>query len=105
MTQTKHEDRQTMETTDTCFFEKSFIDGSVSVWGIFKGALCAPPPFPPRLHKSRKPLVNRVKIYGHIEKSNLVASVSESDNFKNSAVLFKKCADIFKKFAVIIFKK
>ena len=49
-------------------------------------------------------MVNRVKIYGHLEKSDLVVSVSRSDNFKKSAVLFKKWADIFKKLKVIIFK-
>ena len=31
MTQTKHENMQTMETTDTGFFEKSFIDISFLV--------------------------------------------------------------------------
>ena len=48
---------------------------------------------------------NRVKIYGCIEKSNLVVSVSRRGNFKKSTVLFKKCGDIFKKFTVILFKK
>ena len=56
-------------------------------------------------------MVNRVKIYGHLEKSDLVVSVSRSDNFKKSAVLFKKWADMFKKSAVLckkcveVFKK
>ena len=49
------------------------------------------------------PMVNR--IYGHIEKSDFFVSVSRSDNFKKYAILFKKCADIFKKFPVIILKK
>ena len=50
-------------------------------------------------------MVNSVKIYGHLEKSDLIVSVSRSDNFKKSAVLFKKWADLFKKLEVIIFKK
>ena len=50
-------------------------------------------------------MVNSVKIYGHLEKSDLIVSVSRSDNFKKSAVLFKKWADLFKKLKVIIFKK
>ena len=50
-------------------------------------------------------MVNSVKIYVHLEKSDLVVSVSKSDSFNKSAVLFKKWPDIFKKFKVIIFKK
>ena len=34
MTQTKHENRQTMETKDTCFCEESFIDRSFLVLEI-----------------------------------------------------------------------
>ena len=63
------------------------------------------PPFSPWLHKLKKSMAKRVKIYGHIVKSDLVLSVSRSDNVKKSAVLFKKYADIFKNFTVIIFKK
>ena len=48
---------------------------------------------------------NRVKIYGYIEKSDLVVLVSRSGNFKKSTALFKKCGDIFKKFTVVLFKK
>ena len=105
MTQTKHENKQKTETTDTCFCEKSFIDRSFLVLEILKGAPCAPPPLPRWQHKSRESMVNRVKIYVHIEKSDLVVSLSRSDNFKKSAELFKKCADIFKKLTVIMFKK
>ena len=50
-------------------------------------------------------MANRVKIYGQTKKLDLVVSVSRSEKFKKFAVLFKKCADIFKKFTVIIFKK
>ena len=62
-------------------------------------------PIPSWLRKSENPMENRVRIYGHIKKSNLVVSASRSDNFKKYAMLFKKCADIFKKFPVITFKK
>ena len=105
MIQTKHENKQTTETTGTCFCEKSFIDRSFLVLEILKGAPCDPPPLSRWQHKSRESMLNRVKIYVHIEKSDLVVSLSRSDNFKKSAELFKKCADIFKKFTVIIFKK
>ena len=62
VTQNKHEKRQTMETKDTCFCEKSFIDISFSVLEILRGGtLC-----PPWLHKPKKPMVNRVECkYGH----------------------------------------
>ena len=88
---------------DTCFCEKSFIGRSFLVLEILKGGTLCPTPIPPWLHKSENAMVNR--IYGHIEKSDLVVSVSRSDNFKKYAILFKKCADIFKKFPVIILKK
>ena len=54
-----------METTDTCFCKKSFIDRSYLVLEILKRDTCAPSPFPPRLHKLKKPMVNTVKIYQH----------------------------------------
>ena len=46
MTQIKHENRQAMETKDTCFCEVSFIDRSFLVLEILRGeegVLCAPP--------------------------------------------------------------
>ena len=94
-----------MEKMDIRFFEKSFIDRSFLVLKILNaGTLCSPP-FPLWIFKLRKPMVNRVEIYGHTEKSDLVVSVSRSYNFMESTVLFKKCTDIFKEFTVIIFKK
>ena len=62
-------------------------------------------PIPPWLQKSENPMENRVKIYGHIKKSSLLVSASRSENFKKYAIVFKKCADIFKKSPVITFKK
>ena len=51
MTQTKHENRQT---TDTYFFEKSFIDRSVLVLKILKvGTLC-PTPISPMATQVKK---------------------------------------------------
>ena len=56
MSATEHENRQTMETKDTCLCEERFIDRSILVSEILKGegkgALCAtpaptPPPPPP----------------------------------------------------------
>ena len=41
VSQTKHKNRQTMETKDTCFYEGSFIDRSFLVLEILRGALCA----------------------------------------------------------------
>ena len=103
--QTKHENKQTTGTAGTCFCEKSFIHRSFLVQEILNRAPCAPPPFPPWQHKSKKQILNRVKIYVHVEKSDLVMPLSRSDKFKKSAELFKKCTDTFKKFTVIIFKK
>ena len=41
VTQTKHENRQTMDTKATCFCEESFTDSSFLVLEISRGALCA----------------------------------------------------------------
>ena len=44
MTQTKHENKQTIETKDTCFREKRFIDRSSLVLEILKGGTLCPNP-------------------------------------------------------------
>ena len=74
MSLTEQENRQTMETKDTCLCEERFIDRSILVSEILKGegkgALCAtpaptpPPPPPPPLwlHKPHKPMANRVQL-------------------------------------------
>ena len=61
MTQTKHKNSQTMETKDTCSCEESFTDISFLI--LREGTLCVstPPLFFSRLHKPKKPMVNRVK--------------------------------------------
>ena len=46
LTQTKHKNRQTIETKDTCFSEENFIDRSFLVLEILRegGDLCHPAP-------------------------------------------------------------
>ena len=51
VTQTKHESRQTTGTKDTCYCEERFIDRSFLVLEILSGGT-----------KSKKPMVNRVKV-------------------------------------------
>ena len=60
VTQTKHENKQSMEIKDPCFCQESFIDRSFLVLEIVRGGrtLCSPPPW---LHKPKNPMVNRVK--------------------------------------------
>ena len=72
-TQTKHQNRQKMWATDTCFCEKSFNGRSFFVLEILKGGTLYPTLIPLWLHKSENAMVNRV--YGHIEKSDLVVEV------------------------------
>ena len=48
MTETKHENKQTVEINNTCFCEESLIDKSFLVLEIL------------RLHNPKKPMVNRV---------------------------------------------
>ena len=55
MTQTKHKNRQAMETNDTCFCEESFIDRLFLVWEILRGGAH-------KVAKPKKPMVNRVSI-------------------------------------------
>ena len=50
-TQTKHENRQTMGTKDTCYCDERFIDRSFLVLEILSGGT-----------KSKKPMVNRVQV-------------------------------------------
>ena len=62
LTQTKHKNRQTIETKDTCFSEENFIDRSFLVLEILReggGGICAT--LPPWLHKPKKSMVNMVK--------------------------------------------
>ena len=61
MTQTKHENEQTMETKDTCFRKGSFIDRSFLVLKILRGQFALPPTAPPWLRKPKKPMVTRAK--------------------------------------------
>ena len=49
--QTKQKNKQTMETKDACYCEESFIDRSYLVLEILRGGA-----------KSKKPMVNRVKV-------------------------------------------
>ena len=51
VTQTKHENRQTMGSKDTRYCEERFIDRSFLVLEILSGGT-----------KSKKPMVNRVKV-------------------------------------------
>ena len=57
MTQTKHKNRQTMETRDTCFCGESFIDRSFLVLEILRGHFVHSPPLP----WPKNPMLNRVK--------------------------------------------
>ena len=61
LTQTKHKNRQTIETKDTCFSEENFIDRSFLVLEVLRegGGICAT--LPPWLHKPKKSMVNMVK--------------------------------------------
>ena len=54
MTQTKHENKQTMDTTDTCFREKSFIDRSSLGLEILKGGTLCPTPILPMAAQVKK---------------------------------------------------
>ena len=54
MTQTKHENKQTMETTYTCFREKSFIDRLSLVLEILKGGTLCPTPILPMAAEVKK---------------------------------------------------
>ena len=42
VTQTTHENRQTMVKKKTCFCKESFIHTSFFILGILRGSLCAP---------------------------------------------------------------
>ena len=61
LTQTKHKNRQTIETKDTCFSEENFIDRSFLVLEILRegGGIFAT--LPPWLQKPKKSMVNMVK--------------------------------------------
>ena len=48
VTPTKYENRETIETKDTCFWEERFIDRSFLLLEILKAEILCPPPPPPR---------------------------------------------------------
>ena len=47
VTPTKYENRETIETKDTCFWEERFIDRSFLLLEILKAEILWPPPPPP----------------------------------------------------------
>ena len=69
VTPTKYENRETIETKDTCFWEERFIDRSFLLLEILKAEILCPTPATPRhplpspswKNKSQKAMGNRVK--------------------------------------------
>ena len=59
VTPTKYENRETIETKDTCFWEERFIDRSFLLLEILKAEILCPPPS--WKNKSQKAMGNRVK--------------------------------------------
>ena len=78
-----------MEAADTCLCDKSSIDRSFLVLETLKGGTLYHIPIPYMATQVKIPMVNRAKIYGHIEKTDLFVLVSRSDNFKKCPAIFK----------------
>ena len=84
VTQTKHENRQGIETEDLCFCEESSIDRSFIVLEILRGAPSAPPTPTPLPRLTQKNVCSKLLTFILIKLESVLKECHEVDSHGSS---------------------